>query len=109
MPPRAVATAGPRAPLTGGAGAHDIAWVGTAEVRPRDKEVAMPNTVARITEISSSSDVSFADAVSVGIERATKTLRGVTGAWVKDQKVEVKSGAITKYIVHLAVTFILDD
>jgi hypothetical protein len=69
----------------------------------------MPNTVARITEVSSSSDVSFEDAVSVGIERATKTLRDVTGAWVKDQKVEVKNGAITKYIVHLAVTFILDD
>jgi dodecin len=69
----------------------------------------MANTVARITEISASSDVSFEDAVSVGIERATKTLRGVTGAWVKDQKVEVVNGAITKYIVHLAVTFILDD
>ncbi len=75
----------------------------------RDKEVAMPNTVARITEISASSDVSFEDAVGVGIERATKTLRGVTGAWVKDQKVEVKNGTITAYIVHLAVTFILDD
>ena len=69
----------------------------------------MANTVARITEISASSDVSFEDAVAVGIERATKTLRGVTGAWVKDQKVEVAKGAITRYIVHLSVTFILDD
>ncbi len=69
----------------------------------------MANTVARITEISSRSDVSFEDAVSVGIERATKTLRNVTGAWVKDQKVEVKEGTITSYIVHLSVTFILDD
>ncbi len=69
----------------------------------------MANTVARITEISSSSDVSFEDAVGVGIERATKTLRGVKGAWVKDQKVEIKDGVITAYIVHLSVTFILDD
>ncbi len=69
----------------------------------------MANTVARVTEISSSSDVSFEDAVGVGIERATKTLRNVTGAWVKDQKVEVKEGTIIKYIVHLSVTFVLDD
>ena len=68
----------------------------------------MANTVARITQISSSSDVSFEDAVSVGVERATKTLRGVTGAWVKDQKVEVKNGVIAAYIVHLEITFILD-
>jgi hypothetical protein len=81
----------------------------TADARPHHKEGAMANTVARITEISASSDVSFEDAVGVGIERATKTLRGVTGAWVKDQKVEISKGAITRYIVHLRVTFILDD
>jgi len=69
----------------------------------------MSDSVARITEISARSPKSFEEAVRVGMARATKTLRGVTGAWVKEQKVEVKDGKVTAYIVHLMVTFILDD
>jgi flavin-binding protein dodecin len=69
----------------------------------------MADSVARITEISSKSAVSFEEAVKVGMARAVKTLRGVTGAWVKEQKVEVKDGKVVSYIVHLMVTFILDD
>lgn len=41
-------------------------------------------SVARVTEISSISDKSFDDAIRQGITRATKTLRGVSGAWVKE-------------------------
>jgi flavin-binding protein dodecin len=69
----------------------------------------MDNSVARVTEISAKSAVSFEDAVKVGLARATRTLRGVTGAWVKEQKVEVKDGKVTGFIVHLMVTFILDE
>jgi flavin-binding protein dodecin len=69
----------------------------------------MSDSVARITEISARSTVSFDDAMNAGIARAAKTLRGVTGAWVKDQKLEVVDGKITTYTVHLAVTFVLDD
>lgn len=65
--------------------------------------------VARITEISATSDTSFEDAVREGIERANKTLRNVTGAWVEDQKVKVEDGGISCFMVHLKVTFILDD
>ena len=66
-------------------------------------------SVARITEISATSDVGFEDAIKVGIERATKTLRQVTSAWVKEQRVEINDGQIVKYQVNLLITFVLDD
>ena len=65
--------------------------------------------VARVTEISSTSPTSFQDAVQVGIARATKTLRDVQGAWVKEMKVDVNNGQITSYKVHMLVTFILEE
>ena len=65
--------------------------------------------VARVTEISSTSPTSFQDAVQVGIARATKTLRDVQGAWVKEMKVDVNDGQITSYKVHMLVTFILEE
>jgi dodecin len=71
------------------------------------EEVGM-GSVARITQISARSDQGFEDAVRVGIDRANSTLRNVTGAWVKDQKVEVSGGQISAYQVVLEVTFILD-
>lgn len=66
-------------------------------------------SVARVTEISSTSDKSFEDAVNRGIERANKTLRHVRGAWIQEMKVEVDGGKITAYRVNMKVTFILDD
>lgn len=66
-------------------------------------------SVARVTEISSTSETSFEDAIQSGIARATKTLRNVKGAWIKEQKVEVVDGRITKYVVNMLVTFVLDD
>jgi len=67
------------------------------------------HTVARVTEISARSDVSFEDAISVGIARATKSLRGVKGAWVKEQEVVVDDDEIAGYEVKLKVTFELED
>lgn len=64
-------------------------------------------TVARVTEIISSSKTSFEDAIRQGIDRAAKTLKNVEGAWVKEQKVIVKNGKISEYRVDLKVTFIL--
>ena len=66
-------------------------------------------TVARVTTLSVRSDTSFEDAVSQGISRAHKTLRGISGAWVKEQKVVVEGGAITAWDVVIEVTFVLDD
>jgi dodecin len=66
-------------------------------------------SVARVTEISSTSDVSFEDAISTGIDRAHQTLRNVRSAWVKEQQVSVNGGKIDEYRVNLLVTFVLDD
>lgn len=66
-------------------------------------------SVAKVTEIHSSSTKSFDDAIKVGIARAEKTLRNVTGAWVKGQKVVIANGKITEYRVLLKVTFVLAD
>ena len=66
-------------------------------------------SVARVTEISATSTESFDEAVKEGINRATSTLRGVEGAWVKDQNVLIEDGQITGYKVNMAVTFLLED
>lgn len=66
-------------------------------------------SVARITEISSTSAKSFEDAIQQGISRATKTLRNVKAAWIKEQEVHIEAGRITAYKVNMLVTFILDD
>jgi dodecin len=65
------------------------------------------SSVARVTEITASSDKGFEDAIEVGISRANKTLENVKGAWIKSQKVVVTDGKIREYRVTLKVTFIL--
>ena len=67
------------------------------------------SSVARVTEISARSDKSFEDALRVGVERAGSTLRNVTSAWVKEQRVDVRDGRIQGYQVNLLVTFVLDE
>ena len=66
-------------------------------------------SIAKISEISATSTKSFEDAVNQGVSRANKTLRNVRSAWIKEQKVRVKEGAITEYQVNLMVTFVIDD
>ncbi|HEX6851010.1 MAG TPA: dodecin family protein [Candidatus Polarisedimenticolaceae bacterium] len=66
-------------------------------------------SVAKVTEIISSSDKGFDDAIKTGISRAAKTLSGIKGAWVKDQKVLVEKGKVVEYRVTLRVTFVLKD
>ena len=64
--------------------------------------------VARVTEISARSTKGFEDAVKVGIDRASTTLRNVESAWVKEQQVKVTDGKISEYQVNLLVTFVLE-
>ena len=66
-------------------------------------------SVARVTEISAISDTSFEDAIQQGIGRATSTLRGVEGAWIKDMNVMLSDGNITGYKVNMEITFVLED
>lgn len=63
--------------------------------------------VARVTEIISGSKKGFQDAIDKGIKRANKTLKGVSGVWVKDQSVLLADGEVTEYRVVLKVTFVL--
>jgi len=65
-------------------------------------------SVAKITEITSSSKKSFEDAIENGVDRANKTLKNVTSAWVADQSVSVKDGKVSGYNVRLKITFILE-
>jgi dodecin len=65
-------------------------------------------SVARITEISSSSDKSFEDAIEQGIARAATTLHNIRSAWVKEQEVQVDGGKISSYKVIMKITFVLD-
>lgn len=64
-------------------------------------------SVAKVIEVISHSKRSFEDAVKKGVSRASETMSGVTGAWVKDQSVEVTNGKVTGYNVILKVTFVL--
>lgn len=65
-------------------------------------------SVARVTELSATSTTSFEDAIQEGVARATSTLRGVEGAWIKDMNVLIENGNITGYKVNMAITFILE-
>jgi dodecin len=66
-------------------------------------------TVARVTEITSTSTESFDDAVAQGIARAVKTLKNVKGAWVQEMTVDVDGDRITTYRANMKVTFVLED
>jgi flavin-binding protein dodecin len=67
------------------------------------------SSVAKVSEISARSNKGFEDAIQVGIARASKTLRNVNSAWVKEQRVEIRDGKIATYQVNMMVTFTLDD
>jgi flavin-binding protein dodecin len=66
-------------------------------------------SVAKVTEITSTSKKSFEDAIEKGIDRANKTLRNVKGAWIKGMKVECADGKVTEFRVDMKVTFVLSD
>ena len=66
-------------------------------------------SVATVTEISATSTQSFDDAVKQGLARASKTLRNIQSAWVKEQTVKVTNGEIENFRVNMMVTFILED
>jgi flavin-binding protein dodecin len=65
--------------------------------------------IARVTELSATSDQSFADAVNQGIKRATSTLRNVESAWLKDQNALIGEDGNITYKVNLAITFVLEE
>lgn len=64
-------------------------------------------SVAKVTEITSSSRESFQDAIEKGLNRASETLDDIEGAWVKDMKVRCKGGRVDEYRVNLKISFVL--
>jgi flavin-binding protein dodecin len=67
-------------------------------------------SIARVTEIKSSSAKSFDDAIKLGIARAQKTLTNVQSAWIENQEILLdKKGLIAEYRVQMKVTFILEE
>jgi len=66
-------------------------------------------SIARIVEISSTSEKSFENAIEEGIARASKTLRGIKSAWIKEQEVQVEGDKIAAYKVILKITFVLEE
>jgi flavin-binding protein dodecin len=66
-------------------------------------------SVAKVIEVTSTPTKSFEDAIQTGIARASKTLDNVEGAWIKEQKVQIKDGKITGYRVNMMVTFVISD
>ena len=65
-------------------------------------------SVAKNIEITSTSEIGFEDAVQQGISKASKTVKGIKGAWIKEQKVSVTNGEVTLYTVMMIITFVLD-
>lgn len=65
--------------------------------------------VARVSEVIAGSPVSFEDAIQVGFERANRTLRGITGMRILEQRVSVKDEKIEEYRVRMEVIFVLES
>ena len=65
--------------------------------------------VAKVSEIIVSSKKGFEDAIQKGIARASKTLKGVRGAWIDNLKVVVEKGKVVEYRVNMRVTFVLEN
>ena len=66
-------------------------------------------SVAKVSEISATSNTSFEDAIQQGLARANKTIRNIRSLWIKEQQARVTGGKITEYQVNMLVTFELDD
>ena len=65
--------------------------------------------VAKVSEISATSKISFEDAIQKGLARAGKTIRNIRSAWIKEQQVRVDKGKIIEYQVNMLITFVLED
>ncbi len=64
-------------------------------------------SVAKTSEISAASSKSFEDAIRKGIKKMSETVNNIEGAWIKEQKVVVKDGAVDEYRVTMKVTFVV--
>lgn len=75
----------------------DLVWKGESMER-----------VARVSEIIAGSPVSFEDAIRAGFERASRTLRGITGLRILEMRVAVENDKIKEFRVRMEVIFVLE-
>ncbi|GIV31254.1 MAG: hypothetical protein KatS3mg029_0605 [Saprospiraceae bacterium] len=62
--------------------------------------------VLKVIEIMSNSEKSWEDAARKGIEKASKSVKNIRSAWLKDQSMTVnEKGEIKDFRVILKVTF----
>ena len=66
-------------------------------------------SIAKNIEISSTSTVSFEDAVQKGIAKVSESVKNVKGAWIKEQKVGIEAGKIVEYNVMMIISFVVGD
>jgi dodecin len=69
----------------------------------------MAARIARVTEIIAASPKNFEDAISQGFNRVTKTIRGITGMKIIEQRVAVEKSKIIEYRVRIEVIFVLES
>ena len=65
-------------------------------------------SVAKVVELSSTSNKSFEDAIQQGVSRAGQTVRNIRSAWIKEMRVNVDNNRVVEYQVNMQVTFVLD-
>lgn len=62
-------------------------------------------SVVKVIEVMAESHKSWEDATRTGIAKASKSIKGISSAWVKDQSVSVEDGEVKKYRVTLKISF----
>lgn len=64
--------------------------------------------IAKVIELTASSEKSVEDAVKSGLAKCAETVKGIKGAWVNDIKVVCDgNGNITEWRVNLRVSFVV--
>ena len=66
-------------------------------------------SIAKVIELSATSEKSFEDAIVQGLARASKTIQHIRSAWIKEQRVDVQNGQVKSFQVNMQVTFVLND
>lgn len=65
--------------------------------------------VVKVIEVMAESTKSWEDATRLAVRKASKTIKGISSAWVKDQSVSIEDGEVKKYRVTLKLSFALNE
>lgn len=64
--------------------------------------------IAKVIEVTASSDKSIEDAVKGGLAKCAETVKGIKGAWVNEIKVVADGdGNVTEWRVNMRVSFVV--